>query len=153
MFEQASQQIAQTSASAFIANHLWVTPLVQSVHILAIAALSGALLMINLRLLGLAPADDRSPSVMRRSGLVGLYAGLVLLLTGIVLVIGEPARELTNALFQVKMVLVAAIMAAVVLVVRRGDDLRREAGGKALAAVTIVLWASIIFAGRWIAYF
>ncbi|WP_051009940.1 DUF6644 family protein [Novosphingobium sp. PP1Y] len=155
MFEQISQQIAQTAASAFVANHLWVTPFVQSIHILAIAALSGALLMINLRLLGLAAPCHAMAGAARRDGRVAIGAGFVLLLSGIVLIIGEPARELTNALFQIKMLLVAAITGAVILYIRKSDR-SEEAwsglSGKLLAAVLIGLWASIIFAGRWIAY-
>src|SRR5881227_3392388 len=50
--------LEQTDWSQAIQSTPWVVPAVQTVHILAIATVLGAVLMINLRLLGLAGVDQ-----------------------------------------------------------------------------------------------
>ena len=50
--------LEQTDASQAIQSTAWVVPAVQTVHILAIATVLGAALMLNLRLLGLAGVDQ-----------------------------------------------------------------------------------------------
>ena len=44
--------LERTPASEAIAAHGWVVPVVQSIHIMAIATVAGSALMIDLRLLG-----------------------------------------------------------------------------------------------------
>ena len=49
---ELSVWIAQTPLSVALSQNSWVTPTVQSIHILAIAVTFGSALMINLRILG-----------------------------------------------------------------------------------------------------
>ena len=156
-----SAWLEQTQFSLAVQTHDWVVPTVQSIHILAIATVAASALMINLRLLGLYAADQPLQEVMARFLPFIAWPLVVLLLTGIVMIAGEPPRSLKNPAFQLKMVLVlAAIVATAIakLALRRnpafGDvTARRRAGAVALASVSMLLWVSIIFAGRWIAYY
>jgi FtsH-binding integral membrane protein len=90
-----------------------------------------------------------------------LTASLWLMLaTGVLMVIGEPVRELVTFSFWLKMALVAiGTVVAVVFqrTLRRHDHewehtLIRRPSVKGLAIVTFVLWAFIIVLGRLIAY-
>ncbi|HXZ68486.1 MAG TPA: DUF6644 family protein, partial [Alphaproteobacteria bacterium] len=80
---------------------------------------------------------------------------IVLLFTGLVLITGEPGRSLVNSIFQVKMALVIVAIALTLFLQR---SLRAKgaadvgAGAKAIAALSLVTWVLIVFAGRWIAY-
>jgi hypothetical protein len=85
---------------------------------------------------------------------------LVLLTTGIIMIAAEPARSLKNPAFQIKMLLLIAALSVTWLfqfLHRRdaafGDVTGPRAAAVTLAIVSILLWSSIIFAGRWIAYF
>lgn len=154
MLEALSRAIADTSASAYIADNLWITPAVQSVHILAIAALSGSVLMICLRLMG-RTADIALSVVDRRFSPWIWWPALFLLLSGIVLVVGEPDRELMNVLFRLKMLLVIVLLALVALFQRRlrgNPDAWRGVSGGLLGLGMALLWVAIVSAGRWIAY-
>ena len=84
----------------------------------------------------------------------------VLLGTGILLIITEPARELLNWVFRVKMLMVIAL-AAILLVVqirmRRSPEYWSESPARRLAAraigiAAVIIGAGIVTAGRWIAY-
>lgn len=160
MLQILSEWLASTPASNFISGHAWITPAVQSLHILCIAGLMGAALMINLRLLDVAGLDQSIAAVNQRHGGWVRMAALGLLLSGALLVIGEPARELLNMLFLVKMALVMVALALVWLLQHRlqrdvhawdGTPARRSAA-RWLAGGSLLLWVAIISAGRWIAY-
>ena len=85
---------------------------------------------------------------------------LVLLITGSLLIIGEPRRSLLNTTFYFKMALLAAavvVTAGLQWSIASAPEFwernlpRRLAGGLA-ATVSILIWCGVLFAGRWIAY-
>jgi hypothetical protein len=139
----------------------WVVPVVQTVHILAIAAVASSAVMIDLRLIGLFWADRPMKIVSSRFLPLVWWPLLILLVTGIIMVISEPARSLKNPAFQLKMALLIAAVAvtAIFQLLQRRDtkfgDLRKgpRAAAISVAVVSMLLWASIVFAGRWIAYY
>jgi len=149
--------IDATALSQAIQATKWVVPLVQTVHILAIAALLSSVLMINLRLLGVAGTDQTLARVSERFRPVVWWSLPVLLASGLMLIIGEPARSLTNPFFQLKMCLLVVVLIVTLLSQR---PLNRDSGfwdnrvatGRAIAMLSLLLWSGIVFAGRWIAY-
>ena len=85
------------------------------------------------------------------------YALPVLLITGLLMIVGEPARALKNSTFQLKMLLVLGaitVTLAYQLLLRRDAAFwaQRRGATVLIAAASIALWVGIIFAGRWIAY-
>jgi hypothetical protein len=158
---QLSTWLEHTRMSEFIQVHEWIVPMVQSIHILAIAAVASSALMINLRLLGVYAADQPLQEVLARFVPFIWWSLVILLLTGVVMIVGEPPRSLKNPVFQLKMaLLLGAIVATGIcqIALRRrpafGDvTAGRRAGAAALASVSMLLWVGIIFAGRWIAYY
>ena len=151
--------LEQTQLSQAIQVHLWSVPAVQTIHILAIAAIMAAALMLNLRLLGIVGTDRPLAEVSRRLRPVIWWAFPVLLLTGSFLIVGEPQRSLESPVFQLKMLLIIAIIALMLAYqVPLGKDSKfwdaggRSAGIKLIAVVSLALWVGILCAGRWIAY-
>ena len=153
--------LATTPASVFIQEHnTWTIPAIQSVHIVGIALVMGSVLMIHLRILGLAWADQTLRQTTRRFGPWLTGSLWLLLATGLLMVIGEPVRELVTFSFWLKMTLVA-IGALVAVLFQRAlrrherqweDTLVHRSSVKALAIVTFLTWACIIVLGRLIAY-
>jgi hypothetical protein len=138
----------------------WVIPAVQTIHILAIAAVMGSMLFFNLRLLGLSAKEVPLDRVSRRFVPVIWGAVLLLLLTGVLMIAAEPARSLLNPVFQLKM---ALLLCALVLLGVAARPLRHSPGYwganpargrvvRLLAGVSVGLWVAVLFAGRWIAY-
>jgi hypothetical protein len=152
--------LAQTPLSLAIQTRSWVVPTVQSVHIAAIGIAVASVFMIDLRVLGWAGRDQTLMETVRRFG-PWLYGALcVLLITGVLMVVGEPARELLSFSFWFKMSLVALgtlIAAAFQIAVRRNEQRWEQAlvnhwATKSVAILTLVVWAGIIVLGRLIAY-
>jgi hypothetical protein len=152
--------ISNTSLSVWIGSHFWAIPIIQTLHILAIAAAFGSVLMINLRILGVTGGTRTLTDTARRY-IPWIWVALaVLVLTGIGMVVGEPVRELINPVFWIKMALIV-FMIVVSLGFQasvRGRIAHWEVSRDGMAAVRIgaaliiVLWCMIMVAGRWIAY-
>ncbi|MGZ6134374.1 MAG: DUF6644 family protein [Myxococcaceae bacterium] len=138
----------------------WVVPAIQTLHLLAIAALMGATGVLNLRLLGLAAADASLERVTRRFLPVVKVALAVLLTTGLVMIAAEPARSLLNTAFQWKMGLLATALLLTGVTMRalrrHPEDWQVSRRRRRLAGLSAVvssgLWVAILCAGRWIAY-
>ena len=150
----------QTALSQTIQTQAWIVPTVQTIHILAIAVVASSVLMIDLRLIGVFWANRPLEAVKARFLPLVWWPLLVLLATGTIMIIAEPARSLKNPAFQIKMLLLIGALSVTWLLQflhRRnaafGDVSGPRAAAATLAVVSILLWSSIIFAGRWIAYF
>ena len=160
MIAQFSYWLAGTELSLVFSTEAWFVPLVQTIHILAIAIVIASMAMLNLRVIGIAgTAQGLGPMAARF--LPWMWRALAaLLVTGALLIVAEPPRSLLNPLFQLKMLLLVAV---VLLSVGFQGVLKARAAGwdaasgapaaaKLAAAFSLTLWVAIIFAGRWIAY-
>lgn len=153
--------LEETPVSLTIQTTSWIVPAVQTVHILAIAAVMSSVLMIDLRLLGILGRDQPLARVSKRFLPVIWWTLPVLLATGILMIIGEPVRSLESPVFQLKMaLLVAAMIVTLSYQVPLGRDpsfwdlsIGRRGGARIIAVLSLLLWAGIVFAGRWIAYY
>jgi hypothetical protein len=118
-----------------------------------------SVLMIDLRLLNLAWRSQPILVLSERFLPPVWFGVLVLLGTGAVLIIAEPGRTLLNPVFYFKMITLACVL---LLTLYFRSSLRRNAAGwdqlpprpgaRLLAIVSLLMWISITFAGRMIAY-
>lgn len=154
-----SDWLSSTDASQFIANTAWVVPVVQSIHILAIAIVMASIGMLDLRLVGFIGREHSLHGLARRFFPWIWGALVVLFLTGIVMILSEPARELLNWIFWTKMGLLVFAVAVTLPVRKLLEDHRfrdlapdkrklvRLCGG-----LSLIAWVAIVTCGRWIAY-
>src|SRR5690606_19014239 len=100
-----AQWLQATPVSVTIQSVTWIIPLTQSIHIITIGIVFVSILSIALRVLGWIRMDQAFGVVLHRfepwigRGLV------VLLLTGLTLVVGEPVRQIMSLSFWMKMTL------------------------------------------------
>ena len=122
MIEKFCDWLSITPVSVAFQSTSWFVPLVQTIHIVSIAILLTSVYVVSFRLIGLTKGMQPLAAVARRLA-PWIWASLcVLLVTGILLTITEPARELLNWVFRTKMVLVlllATILWRVLLRMRR----------------------------------
>ena len=140
----------------------WSIPVLQSIHILMIGVVFVSILVVALRVLGRMRMDEPLADVVARFA-PWLWGGLaVMLLTGALLAIAEPVRQVMTLSFWLKMALLVVGIAAAAAF-QRSVRVQSAAGAgvgaeepsgaqKALAGATIVLWLAIIFLGRAIGY-
>jgi hypothetical protein len=160
MMQHFCDWLAATSVSQLFANLGWFVPTVQTLHILSIAVVVTTLGMLDFRLLRLIRSGPPLES-LAGSFIPWIWRALgVLLVSGILLIVTEPTRELMNDAFRLKMLLVL-VLVGLTFVFQTANA--REAGywsasparqrlGAALAVASLVLCVSIVVAGRLIAY-
>jgi hypothetical protein len=151
--------ISNTSLSEAIRDQSWVVPGVQAIHICAISVVVGAALVSELRLVGVIATDETPAAVIKRYLPWMWRALVVLLLSGLILVWGEPDRTLLNWMFWLKMsmVLIGFVLS---LLFRRpllDPELNTQHAArtwliKPVALLSLCLWIAVVFSGRWIAY-
>jgi uncharacterized protein DUF6644 len=157
---QFIEWLSQTPLSLAIQTHRWIVPTIQSIHIVAIGVVVASVFMIDLRVLGWAGRDQTLMETVGRFGPWLSGALCVLLVTGALMVVGEPARELLSFSFWLKMWLVAIgtlIAAAFQIALRRNEHHWEESvvkrwTTKSLAILTLLVWVGVIVLGRLIAY-
>ncbi len=148
--------ISDTGASMWIVTHFWAIPIIQVIHILAISASFASILMINARMFNIAGSSSMAETSNRYIRVLW-WSLVVLVVTGIGMIIGEPVRELINPFFWIKMGLV--VFGILVAIWFHKGVLKHVAAGrdivvtdKATAVFLVILWCLIMLCGRWIAY-
>ena len=160
VISEFSGWLATTPLSHTIQTAGWVIPTLQTIHILSVAVVFTAAVLVDLRLWRLLNRDVPLPEITRRFLPAIWPVLLVLLITGSLLIIGEPRRSLLNSTFYIKMGLLAvAILLTAWLQWSASSspnfwdkDRGRRMAGQLAASVSILVWCGILFAGRWIAY-
>lgn len=157
--QTVSETLAATSFSSWIQNTSWVVPAVQSVHILAIAIVMSSIAMLDLRLAGVIGRHESMQELTKRFYPWIWGALVVLLTTGVVMIMGEPKRELLNWVFWTKMVLILGAILFTAPVRTMLEDCRyrdlppgKRATIRTCAILSLVLWVGVVTCGRWIAY-
>jgi hypothetical protein len=138
-----------------IRESLWLFPVIEAVHLLALAALGGAALIVDFRMLGLGLRQPiREIADYARPFLYGSI--VVMLITGIALFLSESIKCYYNQSFWVKMTALPLAIAFTLTVKRhvtRKED--HEIGrwtAKLVALTSIALWLVTAAAGRWIGF-
>lgn len=155
-----SDWLAATPLSTVIQNVSWIIPSIQTIHIVCVALVISATFLVSLRILGLFDTSEPVAALSRRFLFWIWYALILLLVTGTLLIIGEPGRSLLNPVFALKMVLLIVVALLTTILQRplaaEADywdaSGQRRAVARSIAVLSLVLWSCIVFAGRWIAY-
>jgi magnesium-transporting ATPase (P-type) len=152
--------LSKTDVSVAFQSANWFVPTVQTVHIISIAILLTSVYVVSFRLIGLTRGGQPLAILIAKSTPWVWITLCVLLGTGILLTITEPARELLNWVFRVKMLMVI-VLAGILLVVqmrmRRSPEYWTESptrrfAARAIGIAAVIIGAGIVTAGRWIAY-
>jgi hypothetical protein len=161
MLLEFARWLAQTRISLAIQTNEWVIPTIQSIHIAAIGIVLSSVFIVDLRIFGWAGTDQTLMQTLRRFAPWLWSALAVLLATGVLMVVGEPVRELLSLSFWLKMSLVL-VGAALALgfqraLLRQLDDRTQERWASRqstrwLAGVAFRVWCGIVVLGRLIAY-
>jgi hypothetical protein len=136
---------------AWIATHPIAYPALEVVHIAGIALLLGNLVLLELRVWGL--ASELPLRALARAALALSLAGFALLAaSGLLMFATNPAELLANRSFLFKMALVAAAGLNAALFHARDGLGRLDALARAQTVLSLGLWIGAIICGRWIAY-
>lgn len=149
-------RLSNSRTILFIRDSSFGMPAVQSIHLVALTVLLAVMLVLNLRLAGLSMMDWSLPSIERQLRAWALGAIALVVASGTLMFLGNPAKYLASAPFLFKMTALALAIVCQFGVLRRfftsEPALRRRAINVMVAVVSLTLWFSVGWAGRAIAF-
>jgi hypothetical protein len=155
--EQYFVDIASWGVSRAINESSWIFAFVQALHIVALAFLAGAVLVVDFRLLGRGFSNQPLARVARDARPWLLGSLLAMVLTGIPQFISLATKEYESPYFRWKMLLFLIALIFTFTIKQRvvyAPEGRFGGGiGKVIALVSIGLWVSIAINGRLIGFF
>jgi hypothetical protein len=142
---------AAVTGLPWIASHPTLYPALEVVHITGIALLLGSLVLLELRVWGLAPALP--VAALARLALSVTATGFVIAAaSGLLMFAANPGEWLSSRLFLIKMGVLTLAGCNAVLFHSRGGLLRADAVARAQTVLSVGLWLGAIICGRWLAY-
>ena len=136
---------------AALGAHPWAYPMLEVAHILGIALILGNLVLLEMRVFGLA-ADLPVEGLARLSlALVGIGFS-VAAASGLLMFATQAEELLANRAFTAKMLLLMLAACNAGWFHGRRSLQRLDVGAKALMVVSTVIWLLVVTCGRWIAY-
>jgi hypothetical protein len=145
-----------SAAGHAIRESLWLFPVIESVHLLALALIGGAVLVVDLRLLGLGLRNQPAPQLSRdvQPWLAGGLA--VMVVSGLLLFSSEAIKCYYSTAFWTKMTfLVPAIVFTFTVrrkVAATEESRVRPLWSRLVALVSLTLWSVVGASGRWIGF-
>ena len=142
--------------SAAIRESIWISPLVNVGHLLALVLLIGALLIVDLKLLG--SDEGTSLDKIARDAEPWFIRGFVLMfLTGVPQLISNALREYYSPFFWTKTLMLALALIFTFTIRRRvvlsPNGAVSTGMRKLVGAASIVLWAGVAIPARLIGLF
>jgi hypothetical protein len=134
----------------------WFFPVIAAIHLLGLAILGGAVLLVDLRLLGFGVRSQSAAQLVRDAEpwLVGSL--LVMLATGALQWMCFATKYYYLAFFWVKVTALVLVIGFTFSVRRRvamADETHaRPLLNKLVAVVSITLWTTVALGGRWIGF-
>ena len=143
-----------------ISESEFLFPVIETVHVLALSMVFGSIAMLDLRLLGLAN-KHRGVKQLSQEILPWTWSAFVIAaISGALMFISAATKYYDNIPFRLKIVLLALAglnMAVFHLTGYRsvatwGDKVKTPRAARIAAALSVVLWIGVVFAGRWVGF-
>jgi Family of unknown function (DUF6644) len=152
--------LEQTPLATSISESIWLFPLIEGSHILALPLSVGMILMFDLRLLGMAFRSEPTAKLMADVVRWSKFGFAVMFATGAVLFMTQASKAYGNVFFRTKLMLLLILgaNAAVYQIVLYPRMPEWDAMGKTpLGAricgwLSLVGWIGVIVCGRTMAY-
>ena len=152
MLEPFFRWCESTLIGRAVADSVWAFPILKAVHLLGLCLLGGALLVVDLRMLGLGLTGQPVSRLARRARPWLVASVLLMAVTGVPLFLSEAIKAYYNTSFLVKMTTLPVALAFTFGVrerVARNEGLDPGPRCKVIGAVSLALWFTVAAAGRW----
>jgi hypothetical protein len=134
----------------------WLFPAIESLHLLGLAVIGGAVLVVDLRLLGFGIERQPPAQVWRDTRPWLLGSLMVMLVSGVMLFTSEATKLYYHEAFWIKMSSLVISILFTFTVVRKvslaAPGRVRPVWNKLVAVVSILFWSGVGIGGRWIGF-
>jgi hypothetical protein len=156
MLYEFAQWSEATGLGKMIRNSQYAFPIVEFFHLAALAVIGGAVLVVDMRLLGLG-LKKTSVAQLARDAQPWMTGSLIVMLaSGIALYTSEATKCYQSPAFWIKMI---SLLLAMIFTytIRRRTAAADEQGispfaCKSVGVLSIALWFTVAWGGRWIGF-
>ena len=134
-------------------------PVIETVHVFALAIVVGSIATVDLRLLGLARRDEPAGDVAAKALPWTWKAFAIAVVSGLLLFSSAAEKYVANPAFGIKLLLLACAGANMAVFQRRAgrdmalwDPAATPAGAKIAGGLSLLFWIGVVTAGRWIGF-
>ena len=150
------QWCEQSAIGDAIRRSAWLFPVIEAIHLLGLGLIGGAVLVVDLRLLGLG-LRRQSVAQLARDAQPWLIGSLLLMITtGTLLFLSEAIKCYYHPAFWMKMTSLFLAIVFTFTVQRKvttADEARMSPlWSKVVAVVSVMLWSGVGIGGRWIGF-
>ena len=148
------ESLESSGLGLVVRESVWLFPAIEAVHLLGLSLLGGALLLVDLRLLGAGLTGTPAAPLARQARPWLTAAVLLMIATGVPLFLSEAVKCYYSPSFWVKIVSFPIAIAFTYAVRQRVAESATTGRGTAAltGATSIVLWFVVAAAGRWIGF-
>jgi hypothetical protein len=149
--DELAAAIHPSDLASLLRRSRWTYPAVNTAHLLGIALLVGAVIPMDLRLIGLWRPDVRLDTVLRLLRPMAAFGAGLAIVTGALLFSVQASDYVRLPLFAVKLALVAIGLAHALA---WGDTLGNapRARQRRAGAFSLAIWVSVLVCGRMLGY-
>jgi hypothetical protein len=131
----------------------WSFPVCEVLHVIGFALLIGTIFLVDLRLMGLGMKRQTSAQILKDTAPWTLVGLTLVLISGPLIFFSDPGLYVMNASFRYKItVLLIAILYNWTIHKKVAASAHPGGAGVIVGAVSALMWASLIFAGIFIAF-
>jgi hypothetical protein len=146
----------QTTDGAGIRGSTWLFPVIEAAHLLGLGLTAGAVLIVNLRLLGVGLSKQPAAQVYATIEPWLIGGVIVMFASGIPLFLSESIKCYYSFAFWVKMVSLLLVLLFTFTFYRRVTRMDLTSDRTRLARwtaiISLVLWFGVAWGGRWIGF-
>jgi hypothetical protein len=138
-----------------IRNSIWLFPTIEAFHLVGLGVTAGAVLIVDLRLLGFGFRNQPVSQVAKDAEPWLLGSITMMFLSGIPLFLSESTKCYYSFAFWVKMTSLLLVLIFTFTLRRRAvmaADSSPAVWGKLAAVGSLLLWAGVGWGGRWIGF-
>jgi hypothetical protein len=154
------QWLHETTFSTAIRESIWIFPVIETTHVMALSLSVGTIAMIDLRLMGLAMRKVAVSEISKQLLPWALIGFGIMFSTGLLLFVAQPLKCYESIFFPIKMglILLAGLNALVFQVTMYPTLVDWDQSplppfwARLMGALSLVLWVGVVAAGRTMAY-
>lgn len=154
--QELAQWLGSTQLGLAIHNSAWLFPFIEIFHLLALGLLGGTVMLVDLRMLGMAFGSKTAPDLAREVRPWLMLSLWVILGSGWLLFTSEAVQMYSNQAFRLKMLfLFLAIVFTFTIrqkVINRQEVTPSPISGKLTALLSMTLWLCVGLGGRAIGF-
>ena len=145
-----------TPVGETIRNSVWMFPVIEAFHLLGLGIIGGAVLLVNLRLLGVGLTRQPVAQLSQEAQPWMLGALALMFASGIPLFLSEATKAYYSFAFWIKMASLLLVLLFTFTIHRRVTQsdlaIERPQLAKLTGIISLVLWFGVAWGGRWIGF-